>query len=55
VWRVKWVTEGKLGGQATVKGVGGVWKDLTDNVNQMAGNLTVQVTYRKGGNSRCQW
>jgi hypothetical protein len=32
-------TEGKLGGQATVKGVGGVWKDLTDSVNQMAGNL----------------
>ena len=36
-------TEGKLGGQATVKGVGGVWKDLTDSVNQMAGNLTAQV------------
>src|SRR4051812_37465945 len=36
-------TEGKLGGQATVKGVGGVWKDLTDSVNQMAGNLTTQV------------
>ena len=36
-------TEGKLGGQATVKGVGGVWKDLTDNVNQLAGNLTGQV------------
>src|SRR5438128_2306418 len=36
-------TEGKLGGQATVKGVGGVWKDLTDSVNQMAGNLTGQV------------
>ncbi len=36
-------TEGKLGGQAQVKGVGGVWKDLTDNVNSMAGNLTNQV------------
>ncbi|HVC77176.1 MAG TPA: HAMP domain-containing protein [Candidatus Micrarchaeaceae archaeon] len=36
-------TEGKLGGQAEVKGVGGVWKDLTDNVNSMAGNLTGQV------------
>src|SRR5206468_1857267 len=36
-------TEGKLGGQAEVKGVGGVWKDLTDNVNFMAANLTGQV------------
>src|SRR2546429_572625 len=36
-------TEGKLGGQAHVRGVGGVWKDLTDNVNLMAGNLTTQV------------
>jgi HAMP domain-containing protein/signal transduction histidine kinase/CheY-like chemotaxis protein len=36
-------TEGKLGGQAYVRGVGGVWKDLTDNVNSMAGNLTTQV------------
>src|SRR6185295_12152457 len=36
-------TEGKLGGQAQVKGVSGTWKDLTDNVNQMAGNLTAQV------------
>ncbi len=36
-------TEGKLGGQADVRGVGGVWKDLTDNVNFMAGNLTNQV------------
>ena len=36
-------TEGKLGGQAQVKDVGGVWKDLTDNVNSMAGNLTNQV------------
>src|SRR5262245_31499677 len=36
-------TEGKLGGQAQVKGVSGTWKDLTDNVNFMAGNLTNQV------------
>jgi len=36
-------TEGKLGGQAQVKGVSGTWKDLTDNVNFMAGNLTTQV------------
>src|SRR5690349_3941001 len=36
-------TEGKLGGQAEVKGVGGVWKDLTESVNSMAGNLTAQV------------
>ena len=36
-------TEGKLGGQAKVKGVAGTWKDLTDNVNLMAGNLTGQV------------
>src|ERR1039457_1981660 len=37
------VTEGKLGGQAKVKGVAGTWKDLTENVNLMAGNLTAQV------------
>jgi HAMP domain-containing protein/CheY-like chemotaxis protein/signal transduction histidine kinase len=36
-------TEGKLGGQAQVPGVGGTWKDLTDSVNSMAGNLTAQV------------
>src|SRR5690349_16517622 len=36
-------TEGKLGGQAQVKGVAGTWKDLTDNVNTMASNLTGQV------------
>ncbi|NMG05363.1 HAMP domain-containing protein [Brasilonema sp. UFV-L1] len=36
-------TEGKLGGQAQVVGVAGTWKDLTDNVNSMAGNLTAQV------------
>src|SRR5258707_14021755 len=36
-------TEGKLGGQARVKGVAGTWKDLTDSVNQMASNLTGQI------------
>ena len=36
-------TEGRLGGQANVPGVGGTWKDLTDNVNYMASNLTTQV------------
>src|SRR5947207_3271447 len=36
-------TEGKLGGQADVRGVAGTWKDLTDNVNFMASNLTGQV------------
>src|SRR5690606_34818155 len=36
-------TEGKLGGQAQVPGVAGTWKDLTDNVNSMATNLTTQV------------
>src|SRR5919205_841431 len=36
-------TGGKLGGQAVVPGIAGTWKDLTDNVNQMAGNLTGQV------------
>ncbi|HEX9342569.1 MAG TPA: HAMP domain-containing protein [Actinomycetota bacterium] len=36
-------TEGRLGGQAYVKGVSGTWKDLTDNVNQLAANLTAQV------------
>jgi HAMP domain-containing protein len=36
-------TEGKLGGQAKLKGVAGTWKDLTDSVNSMAGNLTAQV------------
>ena len=36
-------TEGKLGGQADVKGVSGTWKDLTDNVNGLAANLTTQV------------
>src|SRR6202020_823066 len=36
-------TEGKLGGQAAVEGVAGTWKDLTENVNSMASNLTSQV------------
>src|SRR5687768_15324359 len=36
-------TEGRLGGQAQVKGVSGTWKDLTDSVNYMASNLTNQV------------
>src|SRR5205823_13011170 len=36
-------TEGKLGGQAKVPGAGGVWRDLTDNVNSLASNLTGQV------------
>jgi CheY-like chemotaxis protein len=36
-------TEGKLGGQAQVRGASGVWRELTDSVNQMAGNLTAQV------------
>src|SRR5207244_3356657 len=36
-------TDGKLGGQAEVKGVAGTWKDLTDNVNRLAANLTTQV------------
>ena len=36
-------TEGQLGGRAQVRGVSGVWKDLTDNVNFMADNLTIQV------------
>ena len=36
-------TEGKLGGQADVKGVAGTWRDLTESVNSMGGNLTAQV------------
>ncbi len=36
-------SEGKLGGQATVEGVDGIWKELTDSVNQMGSNLTAQV------------
>src|SRR5262249_17232644 len=42
-WAREVGTEGKLGGQADVRGVAGTWKDLTDNVNFMAGNLTAQV------------
>ncbi len=42
-WRGRWGRTGELGGQAQVRGVAGVWKDLTDNVNSMAGNLTDQV------------
>ena len=42
-WRAKSAPKGKLGGQAQVRGVGGTWKDLTDNVNFMAANLTNQV------------
>jgi hypothetical protein len=40
---VRSARKGKLGGQADVKGVAGTWKDLTDSVNSMAGNLTGQV------------
>ena len=42
-WRKEVGTEGKLGGQARVEGVGGTWRDLTQNVNGMAANLTVQL------------
>ena len=45
-------TEGKLGGQADVRGVSGTWKDLTDNVNFMAGNLTNQVAEHRQGRDR---
>src|SRR2546428_4627146 len=48
-------TEGKLGGQAVVKGVAGTWKDLTDSVNSMAGNLTAQVrNIARGGDRRAR-
>ena len=48
-------SEGKLGGQATVKGVAGTWKDLTDSVNTMAGNLTnASPQHRRGDDRRCQ-
>ena len=48
-------TEGKLGGQAKVPGVAGTWKDLTDNVNVMAANLTEQVRgIVQGGDRRRQ-
>jgi hypothetical protein len=45
-------TEGKLGGQAEVPGVAGTWKDLTDNVNSMASNLTAQVRDIAAGHHR---
>jgi hypothetical protein len=45
-------TEGKLGGQAAVSGVAGTWKDLTDNVNSMASNLTGQVAQHRRGDDR---
>jgi len=41
--------EGKLGGQASVPGAAGTWKDLTDNVNQLAANLTSQVRGHRRG------
>ena len=46
-------TEGKLGGQAAVPGVAGTWKDLTDNVNSMASNLTAQVRNIAASDDRC--
>ncbi len=42
-------TEGKLGGQAQVRGVAGTWRDLTDNVNSMASNLTVAGPQHRPG------
>ena len=45
-------TEGKLGGQAEVKGVAGTWKDLTDNVNSMAANLTDAGAQHRRGDDR---
>ena len=48
-------TEGKLGGQAQVSGVGGTWKDLTDNVNFMALNLTEQVRETTESNREQDW
>ena len=45
-------TEGRLGGQADVKGVSGTWRDLTDSVNVMAGNLTTQVRSIAAGHHR---
>ena len=47
-------TEGKLGGQAAVPGVAGTWKDLTDNVNSMASNLTGQVRNIADVHDRCR-
>ena len=49
-------SEGKLGGQADVPGVAGTWKDLTDSVNKMAGNLTITgAKYCGSNNSGCEW
>ena len=49
-------TEGKLGGQAEVRGVAGTWKDLTDNVNFMAGNLTgASAQHRRRDHRGGQW
>ena len=45
-------TEGKLGGQAEVKGVAGTWRDLTENVNQLAGNLTGAGAQHRAGHHR---
>ena len=45
-------TEGKLGGQAQVRGVSGTWKDLTENVNTLAGNLTVAGAEHRAGDDR---
>ena len=45
-------TEGRLGGQADVQGVAGTWKDLTDSVNSMAGNLTGAGAQYRGRNDR---
>ncbi len=45
-------TEGQLGGQAVVPGVAGMWKELTDSVNSMAGNLTAQVRNIADGDDR---
>ena len=44
--------EGRLGGQAQVPGVSGTWRDLTESVNIMAGNLTAQVRFDRGGDDR---
>jgi HAMP domain-containing protein len=48
-------TEGKLGGQAQVKGVAGTWKDLTENVNLMAANLTGQSATSPRSRRRGEW
>ncbi len=47
-------TDGKLGGQADVKGVAGTWKDLTDSVNFMAGNLTQPSAQYRRSNYGCR-